>query len=62
MRVFSSLFTAKYSPIPHFPNPHFPNPPLPHFPTSPLPHFPIPFKQDLVLACISISDSIVKFG
>ncbi|NCR96964.1 MAG: hypothetical protein EWV58_10615 [Microcystis aeruginosa Ma_MB_F_20061100_S19] len=31
-------------------------------PTSPLPHFPIPFKQDLLLACISISDYVVKFG
>jgi hypothetical protein len=31
-------------------------------PTSPLPQSSIPFKQDLVLACISISDSIVKFG
>lgn len=29
---------------------------------SPIPHFPIPFKQDLVLACINISDSIVKFA
>jgi hypothetical protein len=32
------------------------------FPTSPLPHFPIPFKEDLVLASINISDFIVKFG
>ncbi|TRT66661.1 MAG: hypothetical protein EWV84_15620 [Microcystis sp. M_QC_C_20170808_M3Col] len=47
--------------------PHFPTSPLPHFPTSPLPHFPnplspIPFKQDLVLASINISDCVVKFG
>jgi hypothetical protein len=46
MRVFSSLFTV-HSKI---------------LPTSPIPHFPIPFKQDLVLACINISDCIVKFS
>ena len=31
-------------------------------PTSPLPQSSIPFKQDLVLACINISDCVVKFG